>query len=193
MRHLLWFIVILLTLGLSACVPVFVPVPTASPTVTPSPRITASPPIGSPTQITLAAFTPKPSHTPIPLAPTCSVDPLIEACTLPQAATLSRTCVKKVPYVLIGLSPGSTLEILDSGLTCRDEKVRGKWHQYSCTGQQLYSYRVKVCSPACSSLLTADERCPDGSGFYNNGACCWPLPAPNAGCVVYTVNVGACP
>lgn len=173
---------LVLTFLLSGCITVFEPVDT--PTPPPTPIFTS----------TVYVPTSEPTQTEIPFAPACGSDPLTEACSTPTVGALSRSCIKKVPYILLGIPPGSTFETLDPGLTCKDEKVRGGVQQYSCSGQQLYSYRVKVCNPGCAAALTADElKCPPGDGFSESGACCWPLPSQDDGCVTHKVDVGGCP
>lgn len=166
---------------LAGCITVFVPVDT---------------PVPPPTNIILPTVSPlplEPSPTSVSFAPSCRADPLVETCSVPQAGMFSKSCIKKVPYTLVGISPGSTFEVVDAGMTCKDEGLRGSAHQYSCTGQQLYSYHVKVCNPACSAALITDgAQCPDGYGFSESGGCCWPLPAPDDGCVIYKVDIGGC-
>lgn len=165
--------------ALTGCITVFVPVDTPTPFPTIIPLSTASPPPASPTAL--------------PFAPFCAADPLAGACSEPTIAILSKSCIKKIPYTLVGISPGSTLEVLDAGMTCKDEKERGRFHQYSCSGQQLHSYRIKVCNPACTALLTAESgQCPPGYGFNESANCCWPLGGADAGCVTYKVDIGGC-
>ncbi len=160
--------------------------------------VTVEPPTPSPTSIILSTLPPPTdpvvaSPSPAPFTPACRADPLVEACSAPTAGMLSKSCIKKIPYTLVGISPGATFEILDAGMTCKDEKVRGNAHQYSCTGRQLYSYHVRVCNPDCAAALAADSgQCPAGNGFSESAGCCWPLPAAEAGCVTYKVDIGGC-
>ena len=170
---------------LTGCVTVFVPVDTPTP---------------APTAIIVATL-PPPTRTPVAsptqfqFAQTCSADPLAEVCSRPSVGILSKSCIKKVPYVLLGLTPGSTFEVVSPGMTCKDEKVHGGVQQVSCTGQQLYSYELKVCDTACSTLQleTDTDQCPHGYGYSAAAGCCWPTSVLEAGCVIYKVDIGACP
>jgi hypothetical protein len=171
---------------LTGCVTIFVPVDTPTP---PPTAIIIQPTAPPPTETLV------PTPTAIQLAPLCSVDPLAIACSAPKAATLSKSCIKKVPYTLMALSPGSSFETTEAGITCRDEGLRGGQQQISCTGQELISYELKVCNTTCSIaglLETNSNKCPDGYGFSSEAGCCWPTSA-EVGCTTYKVDIGACP
>jgi len=135
-----------------------------------------------------------PSPTLVQIAPLCTVDPLAGACPTPTVRTQSKFCVKKLPYTLLEIPPGATFESMDTGMTCKDEGLHGGVHQVSCTGQQLYSFELKVCDTACSAaqLKTGTGQCPDGYGYSAGAGCCWPTSALEAGCVIYKVDIGAC-
>jgi hypothetical protein len=162
----------------------------AVPVNTPTPPPTTTSPLILPSQTSVIL----PSPTSIPLAPLCSEDPLTGACPTPKVGTLSKFCVKKLPYTLLGTPPGSTYEVMDSRMTCKDEGIRGEVRQVSCTGQQLYSFEIKVCDTACyaAQLKTGTGQCPDGYGYSAGAGCCWPTSALEAGCVIYKVDIGAC-
>lgn len=169
---------------LSGCITVFVPVETP----TSVPTAISLPVNPTPTQSVIA------SPTSIQPAPLCSVDPFASVCALPEVTTLSKLCVKKVPYTLVALPPESTFEVVDPGLVCRDEGLRGGKRQISCTGPQLYSYDLKVCNSACSvlPLETGTAYCEDGYGYSADAGCCWPVPVLEAGCILYKVDISAC-
>jgi hypothetical protein len=179
--------VLIFTFILTGCITVFVPVetPTSAPTAIILP--TNPPP---PTE-TLAPASP----TVVPFAPFCSVDPLAVACSAPKVETLSKSCIKKVPYTLVALPPGTTFETVETGLTCKDEGLRAGEQNISCTGQELISYKLKVCNPACfaASLETGTDHCPDGYGYSSAAGCCSSTSDLGDGCVVYKVDIGACP
>jgi hypothetical protein len=177
--------IFVLSIMLTGCVTVFVPVDTPTPAPTAIILATLPPPTSTPTA----------APTKVQPAPICSVSPSAGVCTAPSAAMLSKSCVKKIPYTLVALSPGSTFEVVDSGITCKDEGLRGGQQQISCTGQQLYSYTLKVCDPVCAAVpLTTDlDRCSDGYGYSAEAGCCWPTSALEAGCVLYKVDIGFCP
>lgn len=177
---------VLSLLVLSACNSVFVPVPTLTPAPTAIPLPTNPPPIQP------VAASPTAS---VQAAPLCNADPLAEACMPPFIEERDKFCVEKVPYVLIALPVSSTFQPAESGLTCTDEGVRDGVQMVSCTGARLNSYNLRVCNPACSAaapLATGTGQCPDGYGYNSGGNCCWPMPAPDAGCFLFKVDVGTC-
>lgn len=127
-------------------------------------------------------------------APLCTSNPLAGACSVPTVSVLSRFCVKKVPYTLLGIPPSATFQALDEKLKCKDESIRGDVRQVSCTGQELYTYEIKVCDVNCASAQLADGggRCPEGYGYSAEANCCWMPSTLEAGCVIYKVDIGAC-
>jgi hypothetical protein len=168
---------------LAGCITVFVPVNTPTP---------------APTAIILSTLPPPTSTSVVsptsrPQAPVCAADPLAGACSLPTGGMLNKSCNKKVPYTFLGFSAGSTLEVTDPTLICKDEGLRGGVQQFSCTGQQLISYEIKVCNPACTaSLETGTGQCADGYGYSAAAGCCWPLSDVEPGCIEYKVDIGGC-
>ena len=173
---------ILSVLALSACNSIFVPVPTLTPAPTAILLPTNPLPIASPTASAQSA-------------PLCSLDPLAEACMPPFVEALDKFCVEKMPYVLLALPVGSTFQPADAGLTCTDEGVRDGAQMVSCTGQHLISYNLKVCNSTCSAaapLASRTGQCPESYGYNSGGNCCWPMPAPDAGCILFKVDVGTC-
>ena len=72
------------------------------------------------------------------------------------------------------------------------EKLQGMIEP--ATGQQLYSYELKVCNPACDAapLVTDAKRCANGYGYSAAAGCCWPISTVETGCVIYKVDIGAC-
>jgi hypothetical protein len=175
-----------LSLLLVGCVSVFVPVqPPVTQTALPTVLLPTNPP--PPVQ---SVVPPTASS-----APLCTADPLAAVCTPPTLEERDRHCTKKIPYTFLVIPPGSTWEPVESGLQCGDEGVRGGMQMISCTGQNLYSYDLKVCNSTCSAgatLMAGTAQCPDGYGYHPAGNCCWPMPAPDFGCKVYTVNIGTC-
>ena len=173
------------------CLTVAVPVDTP----VPAPKAT-SPILPSQTSVILPSQTSVilPLPTLVQIAPLCTVDPLAGACPTPTVRTQSKFCVQKLPYTLLEIPPGATFESMDTGMTCKDEGLHGGVHQVSCTGQQLYSFELKVCDTTCSvpPLATGTGQCPDGYGYSAGAGCCWPTSALEAGCVIYKVDIGAC-
>jgi len=185
MKRLLHFLSVSISLLLTGCLTIFVPVgtPTSAPTA-PQPAATA--PIMPP-----ATAVPLPTQA--QSAPICSVDPLISSCAAPQVEERSKYCVEKYPYVQFAVEPGVTFESLSPDMKCSDQGIRGGDQVIACTGQYLIAYDMKVCKAACSaSALSVDDRCAQGYGFSPEAGCCWPLPTDDAGCVLVKVNIGAC-
>lgn len=167
---------------LTGCITVFVPVPTP----TPVPTAILLPTLPSPTVVVIPTTT-------SPQAPVCAVDPLAGACSLPTGGLLNKNCIKKVPYTFLGFTAGSTLEIADPALVCKDEGLRGGIQQFSCTGQELTSYNIKVCNPTCTVMLeSGTDRCEEGYGYSAQAGCCWPLSDVKPGCIEYKVDIGGC-
>ena len=180
-------ILVTLSLLLSGCLTVFVPVdtPTPGPTALEFPTL-------QPTSQSLE--TALPGATQAQSAPMCAVDPLVTSCAAPNVEQRDKFCVKKYPYVLIAAPPGVTFEPASVGLKCTDEGIRGGDQIISCTGPELLSYNLKICNAACNASLldTASGKCPTGYGYALEGGCCWPVPAEDAGCILFKVDVGTC-
>jgi len=186
-RSVLIAMLVLSMLILSACNSIFVPAIT--PTSVPTAMLL---PTNPPPPIQTVAASPTAS---VQSAPLCTVDPLASACTPPLVEERDKFCVKKVPYVLMALPVGTTFQPAESGLNCTDESVRDGKQMVSCTGARLNSYDLKVCNSTCSAaapLATGTGQCPDGYGYNAAAACCWPMPAPDAGCILFTVDIGSC-
>ena len=180
-------LLILSVFALSACSSVFVPV--ATPTLAPPPILPAATNPPPPIQPVVA------SPTTLQSAPMCTADPLAAVCTPPLVEERDKFCVKKIPYALLALPVGSTFQPAQAGLTCTDEGIRDGMQMVSCSGTRLYSYQLKVCNPACSAAapLTANaSQCPAGYGYSAGANCCWPMPAPDAGCQLFKVDIGTC-
>lgn len=186
-RSILFSIFIVLSLLLSGCLSVFVPVDTP----TPGPTALTFP-TPAPTQDALQ--TALPQTTAVTSAAMCQVDPLVTSCSSPKTEIRDKFCVKKYPYVLVASQPGVTFEPASEGLKCTDEGLRGGEQIISCTGPELLSYNLKVCNATCSASLldTASGKCPSGYGFSAEAGCCWPVPAQDSGCVLIKVDMGTC-
>lgn len=190
MKRTLFLALVFVTVSLllSSCLTVFVPVDTPTPGPT-----TIELPTLAPTS-SLPLETAAPASTQLQSAPMCAVDPLVTSCASPTVEQRDKFCVKKYPYVLVAAPPGVTFEPATAGLKCTDEGIRGGDQIISCTGPDLLSYNLKVCNAACSvSLLdTASGKCPTGYGYAAEGGCCWPVPATDAGCILFKVDIGTC-
>jgi hypothetical protein len=187
MKHtfVLIFAIGLLLLG---CSPAVTPAPTQEPAEAPTLEITEPPASPVPTSGSLPAPNLEQQ------APICTVNPLEGACSAPKVTTLSKFCVSKIPYTVLGIPPSATFEPLDENLKCKDEKVWGGVRQLSCTGQQSYSYEIKVCDTTCSvtPLESGSAKCPAGYGYSEAANCCWMPSTDETGCTIFKLDIGAC-
>ena len=121
-------------------------------------------------------------------------------CSAPEIEVLDKAfCVNKWPYIIMKVPAGTTYEPVDADLICQDQLHSDGSLRITCNdveGQQLLSYELKVCNSACSApaLATGTGQCPDGYGYDSGNQCCaQPSTSGGDGCVVYTVDIGACP
>ena len=155
---------------------------------------TAQPPTAAAVEPPPQTEAPQPQYAPFCEATTTT------SCEAPTVKMLdNKYCIEKVPYAIMDVPAGTTYESQDPDMACVDETVgdemRGTCH--SVTSKQLWSYDLKVCNGACSatpSLQMGTDQCPEGYGFDAASQCCAaPEPASEAGCVIYQVDIGACP
>ena len=187
-RHLLPLTLLILSLLLAGCLTVFVPVDTPTPAPT-----TILLPTSAPSVAPIQSVTPEVTQS--QAAPLCAVDPLVTSCAAPKVEERAKYCFEKLPYTQFAMAPGITFEAVEPGLKCADQGIRGGEQVIACTGQNLYSYTMKVCNAACvaSAALTVDAaKCAEGFGYSSSANCCWPIPAEDAGCVLVKVDIGTC-
>lgn len=181
-------ILMILSVFLSGCLTVFVPVSTPTPGPTAIELATLAPTSALPLETAASA------STQVQTAPMCAVDPLVTSCAAPTVEQRDRFCVKKYPYALIAAPPGVTFEPATVGLKCTDEGIRNGDQIISCTGPELLSYNLKVCNAACNAFLldTTSGKCSTGYGYSAAAGCCWPVPTDDAGCILFKVDIGSC-
>ena len=121
-------------------------------------------------------------------------------CEAPTVEMLDNAfCVNKWPYAIMSAPAGTTYEPLDERLNCQDQMHNDGNMRITCNdteGRQLWSYELKVCNAACSApaLQMETGQCPEGYGYDAANTCCAaPAPSGGDGCVVYQVDIGACP
>lgn len=154
--------------------------PTAAPTNTLQP---ATPTI-------LPTETVPPTFTAIPFAAFCQPDTL--QVPIPAVRDTNIDCIQKVPYTTVSIPQGATFESLSREMTCELVTRRGEEVLVTCTGQQLYSYELKVCSPQPELPSSDAGRCPGDAGFDATNSCCVNPPAEDAGCTVFQVDMKSC-
>ena len=146
--------------------------PTEAPSATPQPTVV---PVTEPAAAPL-------------FAPACAAGVSIP---MPIVKETNKLCVEKKPYTTLLISEGATFEPLDSGLSCLLETTSNGKSVISCTGQELFSYKLKVCDP--SAVSSADSgKCAQGSTFNSTNQCCLPTPPEGAGCVIIKVDLRSC-
>lgn len=119
-------------------------------------------------------------------------------CAAPEVEMLdNKYCVKKVPYAIMAVPAGTTYEPLDADLECTDQMHSDGKLRITChSGEELWSYDLKLCNGACAApqLDMNSGQCQEGFGYdAANGCCAQPAAGGEAGCMVYQVDIGACP
>jgi hypothetical protein len=124
----------------------------------------------------------------IPFALACTADQVIPAATVEET---NKVCVTKIPYTALRIPEGSTYTPLNPDLKCIEEATRDGYTLISCTGKQLFSYDLKVCNPP--ELSAADlAQCSADATFNAADQCCAAVPAEEAGCTTFKVDIRAC-
>ncbi|MBP6209211.1 MAG: protein kinase [Anaerolineales bacterium] len=162
------------------------PTPTVAPTTSPTLAPTIVP---TPTEIpaTLAPTEP-PTASAVPFAPACSAGVTIP---VPVVREINRVCTRKVPYTFISVPESAIFESLNPAMTCSKETVSNGSMLISCTGQQLTSYQVKVCTPPIVSSVD-QGKCSTDSIYDSANQCCMAVPQGGAGCVEFKVDMRSC-
>jgi serine/threonine protein kinase len=157
----------------------------ATTTSTPLPTATKQPPTATvaPTKTAI------PTITSVVFAPFCQPDTL--QVTAPTVLQTNIDCVLKKPYTTVSIPLDATFESLSSEMTCEVVNTRESDMLVSCTGQQLYTYELKVCSPQ-PALPESGGQCDDGTGFDAANSCCVKPPAEDAGCTIYQMDMKKC-
>jgi serine/threonine-protein kinase len=162
----------------------FVLPPTHTPTALPTSTEKPATPTAQPTETAL------PTLTEIPLAPYCSPDTL--EVPIPKVLETNITCITKIPYTTVSIPLEATYESLNDAMTCDIAEIRDEDVLVACTGQQLYSYKLKVCNPQPELPSSEAGRCPEGAGYNEANQCCVKPPAAGAGCVEFQVDMKSC-
>ncbi|MCA1899235.1 MAG: protein kinase [Chloroflexi bacterium] len=158
-------------------------------TALPVSAASAQPPLESPTPLpTATVFAPTAEPSPLPLAPACDSELSIPT---PSVRETNKICVEKKPYTAVSIPQGASFESLSPAMSCIEETTSNGRAIISCTGQQLYSYQLKVCSPL-PVLESASDKCGADLVYDPGGQCCRSAPAAGDGCVVFKVDLRAC-
>jgi len=166
------------------------PVPTLIPTKAPTEIPTeASTPTLAPTISSPQATEPVVASA-IPFAPACAAGVSIP---IPAVKETNKACITKIPYTSISIPKGATYESLDSNMHCTQQALGADGGVVvACTGQQAFSYQLKVCAPPVVS--SADlGKCSTDSVFDSANQCCVAVPPEGAGCTTFKVDIRSCP
>lgn len=121
-------------------------------------------------------------------APACAAGVAIPT---PVVKETNKVCVQKIPYTAISIPEGATFESLKPQFSCALEATSNGKSVISCTGQQLFSFDIKVCTPPAVS--SADSgKCGQGSTFNSANQCCLVTPPNGAGCTIFKVDLRGC-
>ena len=173
---------------LAACGPSSAPAPEV---VVVKETVVVEQPAAAAPQAEAPAAAPQPQY-----APACPAT--ATGCQAPEVEMLdNKYCVKKIPYAIMSVPAGTTYESLDPDMECQDQMHSDGTLRITCSsGEELWSYNLKVCNGACAApqLDMNSGQCQQGYGYdAANGCCAPPAPAGDAGCTVYQVDIGACP
>jgi serine/threonine protein kinase len=164
--------------------PALAPSPTAIPT-----KIQTEIPTETPTATLIPTPVPVTEvASPLPFAPACSSGIAIPT---PIVKETNKACVKKIPYTLVSIPEGATFESLNPDLSCLVETTSNGKTIISCGGQQLFSYKLKVCAPPVVSSVDSGK-CAQGEIFESTNQCCLVPPADGAGCTIFQVDLRSC-
>ena len=125
---------------------------------------------------------------PLPFAPACAEGITIP---IPEVHETNKACVTKIPYTSVSIPEGAEFESLSPDMTCAIETTSDGKSIVACTGRQLYSYELKVCTPP----VVANEdlnKCESGSLFEAANQCCVPTPKDGAGCTTFKIDLRSC-
>ena len=125
----------------------------------------------------------------VPFAPVCAANITIP---VPRVNETNKVCTRKIPYTFITFPDGATFEPLNPALRCAVETVSNGNTIISCTGQQAFSYQLKICLPPVVSN-TDLGKCSTDSIFDSANQCCVAAPPKGAGCTEFKVDIRSCP
>jgi hypothetical protein len=114
---------------------------------------------------------------------------------MPIAEQSSLFCSSKVPYNLILINPGSTVEISNADVTCSDGGMKGGKQILTCTGPMASYFELRVCDPACAipTFQAETTDCPQDYQFDEFLQCCAQRPQPvDQNCVVLKLQTKSC-
>jgi len=132
-----------------------------------------------------------PSATVLAFAPSCQIP--TEEIPVPVVKETTKDCINKIPYTTLSIPLGATYEPQAADFECSKVGVKGDTDLIACTGKQLFSFDLKVCTPSnLPALDVTSGKCSQDAGYDEANRCCMPLPAEDAGCTIFKVDIGGC-
>jgi len=127
------------------------------------------------------------------LPPACSASLAAAAMPTPVVAEHQKLCNSKLAFTILEVPQGATYEPQKAGYTCTEAQMLNGQRLISCTGPDLTSFNLKVCSPAPTAIATVSgNQCTAGTTFDSANQCCMPAPAADAGCRLFQVDLKSC-
>ena len=107
-------------------------------------------------------------------------------------------CNEKQVYAIMSAPGNTSYESTDPAMKCVDQVHADGTLRITCwvPGDQLLAYDMKVCNTDCAApaLDMNSGQCQEGYGYDAANNCCAQASAggEEAGCTLYTVNIGTC-
>jgi hypothetical protein len=106
-------------------------------------------------------------------------------------------CNEKQVYAIMSAPGNTSYESTDPAMKCVDQVHADGSLRITCwvPGEQLMAYDMKVCNTECAAptLDMNSDQCQEGYGYDAANQCCAQATSGGeAGCTLYTVNIGTC-
>lgn len=170
------------------------PTPTPFPTSTATPMPPTSTPL--PTETLAPTLASTEAAQPVALAtvpPACSAGLAATAYPTPVVKEHQKLCNNKLAFTILEIPQGATYTPQKAGYTCTEAGALNGQRLVSCTGPDLTSFQLKVCSPAPTAIApVSGSQCTAGATFDSANQCCMAAPAADAGCTLFQVDLKSC-
>jgi hypothetical protein len=134
----------------------------------------------------------------LPIASTSDLAPMCKPPERPDLISVvketNRVCTNGLPYTTYSIPKGTTFEPVSKDFNCKIVGEKNGNDLIACTGTPLYNFDLKLCAPVDQPVLdTTSGKCSsDAAGYDAANQCCAPLPASDAGCVIFKATIGGC-
>jgi hypothetical protein len=126
----------------------------------------------------------------VSFAPFCQPDTLQIAA--PAVRETAKDCIKKHPFTTVSIPLAATFESLSPDMRCTIAKTQDKDVLVTCTGQELFSYQLKICNPKPVITVSGAGQCPEGADYVQVNQCCVRPAAADAGCTTFQIDLKSC-